>query len=422
VFDVSQRVDSLDEAIRLGGERNQQAIWDVANGAEVATGGTGDRQASAYRMEDYDRSNTDSAGPAPARGPAAGLLGLARGAQARVRPGDAGRTGWTDAAWRIYDLIGTLASADQVRAPKGTPQGGQWIDTPGGMARQIAGVNRAVGGLGKPINPPQSLDDMDDDYTTLVSAVNPGYLDDPNDVRYNQNCQRVVQAMEMRARGFDAKAAPWDGTRDDSIAIEDCWVDPQTGSVRLFSTELPPNQAISVIQQYPPGSRFVMSGWSESEQFGHVWNAEIQPDGTLLEVDGQGGSHMGESIYDMYDEVQWLRVDDMTPTENMFDPPPIVITSDTDPMAQIGTSRPGMMRAAADIIDPVEAGQAAGYDVIEVRDLGNVYHLIVANPVHKLSDSLLVMDKGTGEVAYVSRFDYPTVQPVEVPDAGPALH
>lgn len=46
VFDVSQRVDTLQEAERLGRERNQQAVWDVANGTEISTGGTGDRQDS----------------------------------------------------------------------------------------------------------------------------------------------------------------------------------------------------------------------------------------------------------------------------------------------------------------------------------------------------------------------------------------
>ena len=44
VFDVSERVDTIDEAIALGEERNQQEIWDVANGEGIPTGGTGDRE------------------------------------------------------------------------------------------------------------------------------------------------------------------------------------------------------------------------------------------------------------------------------------------------------------------------------------------------------------------------------------------
>lgn len=398
VLDVSQQVDDLDEAIRLGQERNQQAVWDVANGVEIPTGGTGDRQASAaqpYRMDDHDRHHPNHRGPEADRGFARGLLRVARGAEARVHPGRDQRA----APGRV-----AFAAADQARAPKGTPQGGQWIDTPAGLARQIRGINLAVEGLGKPIGEPQSLDDMDNDYTALVSAVNPGYLDDPNDQRFNQNCQRVVGAVEMRARGFDAAGNAYDGTRDDTIAIEDCWTDPQTGSVRLFAAEVPPNQALRVISTYPVGSRFIMSGWSEDEQFGHVWNAEITPTG-FLEVDGQGGSAMGLSIFDTFDQVQWLRVDDLTPTDKMLGGTYPMITTPDNQRA------PGLnIIGAAAPLDPVQAGAAAGFEVIEARDLGTEVHLIVANPVHKFSDSLLVMDKTTGEVHYVSRFTHPAVQ------------
>lgn len=42
-LDISIRVPSRGEAISLGQQWNQQAIWDVANGQEINTGGTGDR-------------------------------------------------------------------------------------------------------------------------------------------------------------------------------------------------------------------------------------------------------------------------------------------------------------------------------------------------------------------------------------------
>ena len=44
VLDISYVVEDRDEAIRLGEQNNQQAIWDIANMAEIDTGGTGDRQ------------------------------------------------------------------------------------------------------------------------------------------------------------------------------------------------------------------------------------------------------------------------------------------------------------------------------------------------------------------------------------------
>lgn len=44
VLDVSYVIEDREEAIRLGETNNQQAIWDIANMAEIDTGGTGDRQ------------------------------------------------------------------------------------------------------------------------------------------------------------------------------------------------------------------------------------------------------------------------------------------------------------------------------------------------------------------------------------------
>ena len=43
VLDISIKVQSRSEAVRLGRDSNQQAIWDVANLEEIDTGGTGDR-------------------------------------------------------------------------------------------------------------------------------------------------------------------------------------------------------------------------------------------------------------------------------------------------------------------------------------------------------------------------------------------
>jgi hypothetical protein len=69
VLDVSENVKDLDEAIRLGQDRNQQSIYDIVNGVEIDTGGTGDRQASG-RLDGAlgtgptdDRSNTDGTDP-----------------------------------------------------------------------------------------------------------------------------------------------------------------------------------------------------------------------------------------------------------------------------------------------------------------------------------------------------------------------
>ena len=49
VLDVAYVIDDRDAAVRLGQENNQQAIWDIANMAEIDTGGTGDRQEKGLR-------------------------------------------------------------------------------------------------------------------------------------------------------------------------------------------------------------------------------------------------------------------------------------------------------------------------------------------------------------------------------------
>ena len=46
VLDVVDNIMNIDEATRLGRERNQQSIWDVVNQTEIPTGGTGGREAT----------------------------------------------------------------------------------------------------------------------------------------------------------------------------------------------------------------------------------------------------------------------------------------------------------------------------------------------------------------------------------------
>lgn len=125
VLDVSQRVDTLDEAVALGIERNQQAVWDVANAVEIPTGGTGDRAGdfAGRRLARYRR--------APG-----GLRGLGRGAQARVRAGVDRASGRSD---RLTDYY---YNPEQARAPKGSPIGGQWIDTPTGLLTLLQKVRK----------------------------------------------------------------------------------------------------------------------------------------------------------------------------------------------------------------------------------------------------------------------------------------
>lgn len=64
VLDVVEQVDDQATAERLGRERDQQSIWDVTNGAEIPTGGTGGREGSL----DGRREGRDGAGEAAEAG------------------------------------------------------------------------------------------------------------------------------------------------------------------------------------------------------------------------------------------------------------------------------------------------------------------------------------------------------------------
>jgi hypothetical protein len=65
VFDVADNVADRDEAIRLGRERNQQAIWDVEQADEIDTGGTGDRDAPDAGVQAPEAGLPDDGGGAP---------------------------------------------------------------------------------------------------------------------------------------------------------------------------------------------------------------------------------------------------------------------------------------------------------------------------------------------------------------------
>jgi len=46
-LDIVDQVNDRAAAVKLGAAQNQQSIWDVTNGAEIPTGGTGGREAAA---------------------------------------------------------------------------------------------------------------------------------------------------------------------------------------------------------------------------------------------------------------------------------------------------------------------------------------------------------------------------------------
>ena len=340
VLDVSQRVDTLDEAVKLGGERNQQAIWDVANGEEISTGGTGDRQASAYRMEDYGRDT----GPTPPRRPSPGLGGVGRGAQARLRAGDDRRA----------RPAGLTFSPDQARAPKGTVIGGEWIQTPGGLLAGISytgpltlppdveldpilvqlgwtmdpvtreviqppkveepGANEVlhfdpVSAYGSP-GAPSSYEQLAGE----LAETNPSYNDPTGGGK--MNCQRTSAAFEMQARGYDVVAPPAPGIDGKAQNIEGMWQTPE-GRTPMF-TLLPRPTTQDAIQStdFAPGYRFIVIGHNSDLGSGHAWNAEVMEDGSIFQWDPQSGDEMHPSFWGL-DKINVLRVDNLEPTSTI---------------------------------------------------------------------------------------------------------
>lgn len=136
VFDVSQRVDTLDEAVLLGKERNQQAIWDVAEGVEVPTGGSGDRASTGGDSDDE------------------ALRARTRGVLRVERRGEAGLAGRGRQEGGVRADRVAFGGPNQARAPKGSPIGGRWIDTPSGILSGIGERTTQEGGF--PQSPPLS--------------------------------------------------------------------------------------------------------------------------------------------------------------------------------------------------------------------------------------------------------------------------
>jgi len=175
---------------------------------------------------------------------------------------------------------------------------------------------------------PQGYWDMAANGEALTRAVNPGWFLDPENPKYNANCARVVQAMELRARGYDVRALPVPGgnlladenASEYNIAAQ--WRNAFGSATDAFSYPVEAKQALTQMRAQPDGSRFIVSGWDEDTQSGHVWNAEVRYDErgwpTLYEVDGQTGE--GRVSYldsGDWDEVAWLRVDDKVPQDSL---------------------------------------------------------------------------------------------------------
>jgi hypothetical protein len=231
--------------------------------------------------------------------------------------------------------LAAAASPTQARAPKGTPIGGEWIDTPGGLLQGLTGPAPVLeedelvglgevdldelpddtgGGFdpaaayGPPINPPRS-------YLETAQAfdeVNPGSAMVGGDV----NCQRTATAFEMRARGYDVVAPPATGVDGSINNMEAMW-ENENGQYGTFSM-LPRGTTKEAVWGLDgqPGNRFIVIGYDPVTGSGHAWNAEVLADGSVFEWDPQNKDEMHPSHWGI-SKINVLRVDNLNPGSAM---------------------------------------------------------------------------------------------------------
>lgn len=159
--------------------------------------------------------------------------------------------------------------------------------------------------------------DLSDDYR----AVNPGH----GKPGYNNNCVHVVNALELRRRGFDATATPlpesmWAaGGRSAHAVLRDRWTTPD-GGVRDFDktfwVDLPEK-----MQDWPEGARgWVIVIWKDGGS--HIFTVERTAQGGVTFVDGQVSKRL-DSISEYGQKAEtlayYVRVDDLTPKDEVLE-------------------------------------------------------------------------------------------------------
>lgn len=187
--------------------------------------------------------------------------------------------------------------------------------------------------LGAP-GDPVTLKAMQKDPMGYRDRINPSHKEDP------ANCQRVVFATELQARGFDA-AAPWASGNESDVYMSDIterldlsgtWSEGY-GEYRQWTLperNMTQAQAGGSIPSDPVGSRYFIQVKNKRTGGGHIMNAEKDANGKLIIYDGQSGNTKFRTSE--YTDLQIIRVDDLPLEEFIFDSvdgnPPWVIPAE----------------------------------------------------------------------------------------------
>lgn len=162
------------------------------------------------------------------------------------------------------------------------------------------------------------MDQAEEPVYQAAKKANPTYWAG-NTNPYNVNCTHVVQATELRVRGFDVTAAPLPqemfdaGRRGRSLDdILPHWVDAE-GKPRAM-TSASPEAVEGIVSEWDVGARgWVTVQWKTGGA--HIFNVERTPAGVRF-LEGQTGTPDDAAGHLARAGSAWvMRVDDLTPAE-----------------------------------------------------------------------------------------------------------
>lgn len=145
----------------------------------------------------------------------------------------------------------------------------------------------------------------------------------PGNLDYDVNCTRVATAMELRARGFDVRAAAagLDKTHlKNNLFTANNWRTTGGNVPKFTSVDLARPTVNGAFSSAPEGARFfVMGQWKPGGA--HIWNG-IKQNGKLVHVEGQSTKGVHPERYPDYikeGSAKLMRTDTLKPHEDIKD-------------------------------------------------------------------------------------------------------
>lgn len=153
-----------------------------------------------------------------------------------------------------------------------------------------------LGGQGTPMN-----------ITDALKGTNPNYA---SGTQYGVNCQRCVQAYELRRRGYDVEALPKPKSNNTIAWGNECFVDTE-GNTPEFQLHLSEGAVRDILTGAPDGSRHIVYAAWKRKRSAHVFIAEKE-NGAVRFIDPQTNKDNVEYYFSLAkrDKFGILRLDD----------------------------------------------------------------------------------------------------------------